>query len=1102
MTLIAAMSMDLLWHNALGAIPLAIVVAVICRFVRCRPSTRHALWLIVLLALLAPPLAPALNFADEVGTPRLFASMREGNPESSSQPPASPGVGSLTPTNRPSVAPPTNNDAAREAQPRTSAPAKPVFDQPAPFSYWTQTSLTPESAASTASEGSPDPLRGPASHPSPSVAGSGRPASTPSACDSGASVASNVEPRSIEASATPALATVTIPWLNLSIPDIAKPVTSEPPAISTVPPRESLARSALVAPAPAPPSASTDVPSFSAVQTAIEWRDWLVRVAAVRDALVSLAPIPGSMWALGVAMIMLVMLVRIWRFRRLLRRAVPADQHVTALVRECAGAIGLRSVPRTLMTPRQVSPLVWCGLQRVLLLPEHLWQDLDDAGRRAVLLHELAHVRRRDHWVCWIEMVVCTVYWWNPMAWWVRHRLRDEADYCCDAWVTAVLPRSRTAYARALLSTRQYLNVNPSRTDTPSMALGATSARTKRFARRLTMVMTERSAPRLSMCGSALALLLAGGVWLATPLWACPPEESSGPSAQAAAVAQKAEKAAKEKAVAAKEKAAAAAKSAAATGEKAAKAALEKAAAAAAAGDKAAKAELEKLAVALKAAQGGTKADKEKIEKALTEVHASMGREVKVPYTVVTPSGEKIDVVTVPGSTYEQHMAGRAPTGVIAQAAPSGQSLRQTVTARGGGQGGGDLEARINRLEERMDRLTQHIEALLSGGGQHPMAGGGAGMAAHPRNATPPPELPRTPEPPAPPSAPRARRAPGGGGAAMAPAGPNAPHPGAPGLGGRAVIAEPAEVADGGEEIVRFYELPQEKANALFEFMRRDDVPVMVAQRDGGIEVHGTAQQHRIFAAFVKLIHPEARIENIEGMAAPAGMGEREMLARERAVAGARERQTQLAQDQRAQAQTRMRDARTQLERARKQQGDELRRAGEQQRRQMEQQRKELQKQREQMQKQIEDLTRKQEELQKKAEDLRAKAEKAGDAEREQLEAQADAIEAQADALEAQADQVEAQADAQMEAMEAQLDAQQEALESQIEAQQEAIEAELEAQQERLEAEFEAQQERLEAELDAQREALEKEADLTTPTPPPAPDAPKSASTPRPPTVR
>ncbi|MHC4428154.1 MAG: hypothetical protein ACYS0D_06065, partial [Planctomycetota bacterium] len=51
---------DLLWRNALAVIPLAIVVALLCRFVPCRPSTRHTLWLVVLIVLVVAPFLPSV----------------------------------------------------------------------------------------------------------------------------------------------------------------------------------------------------------------------------------------------------------------------------------------------------------------------------------------------------------------------------------------------------------------------------------------------------------------------------------------------------------------------------------------------------------------------------------------------------------------------------------------------------------------------------------------------------------------------------------------------------------------------------------------------------------------------------------------------------------------------------------------------------------------------------------------------------------------------------------------------------------------------------------------------------------------------------------
>src|SRR5205814_4141548 len=135
-----------------------------------------------------------------------------------------------------------------------------------------------------------------------------------------------------------------------------------------------------------------------------------------------------------------------------------------------------------------------------------LWLQLDRAGRRAIVLHELAHLRRRDLWVRRIELLVTTLCWWQPLAWYARRKVREEAELCCDAWVTWLLPQERRAYATALLRAHQYIRNHS--TEAP-MGIGVVSVRAKRFARRLTMVMTHQNRPGLSWPGFGIAAALA-----------------------------------------------------------------------------------------------------------------------------------------------------------------------------------------------------------------------------------------------------------------------------------------------------------------------------------------------------------------------------------------------------------------------------------------------------------------------------------------------------------------------------------------------------------------------------------------------------------------
>jgi arginine repressor len=157
------------------------------------------------------------------------------------------------------------------------------------------------------------------------------------------------------------------------------------------------------------------------------------------------------------------------------------------------------------------SPCVW-GLGRPLLLwPACLLARLPADRERAIAVHELAHLRRRDHWVRWLELLAGCLWWWNPLFWYVRSQLRRNAELACDAWVVSTLPGARRAYAEALLEVSQLL----SRSAAPVPALGMGSQR-RDFERRLVMIMRERWAcqvPRSALVVIGVLALIALPGW-------------------------------------------------------------------------------------------------------------------------------------------------------------------------------------------------------------------------------------------------------------------------------------------------------------------------------------------------------------------------------------------------------------------------------------------------------------------------------------------------------------------------------------------------------------------------------------------------------------
>ena len=119
-----------------------------------------------------------------------------------------------------------------------------------------------------------------------------------------------------------------------------------------------------------------------------------------------------------------------------------------ALLDELAREAGIRSA-RVYAHPRVMIPFLYGILHPTILLP-HSWRAWPRGRLEAVLLHELAHVKRRDALTSAAAQIACALVWFNPLAWAARRMLVREAESSCDR---AVLAHgvSRTEYASAIV---------------------------------------------------------------------------------------------------------------------------------------------------------------------------------------------------------------------------------------------------------------------------------------------------------------------------------------------------------------------------------------------------------------------------------------------------------------------------------------------------------------------------------------------------------------------------------------------------------------------------------------------------------------------------
>jgi beta-lactamase regulating signal transducer with metallopeptidase domain len=233
-----------------------------------------------------------------------------------------------------------------------------------------------------------------------------------------------------------------------------------------------------------------------------------------------------TLWLAGMVITCLLQILRIARFQRLLVHSDVAPRWLDNLVTEVAGKMRVNR-PSTYIVPGIGSPLVWCLGRPKLLWPASLVERLPHHYHRSVVAHELAHLRRWDHWIGWLQLVAECVWWWNPLFWYVRRQLRLNAELACDALVLATLPDDRREYAEALIEVTQLL----SQTAAPMPAVGIRSGARQDFERRLIMIMRNQVPCRVPFVG-----LLAIGVLaiVSLPGWSQPAvqdqkEDASGP---------------------------------------------------------------------------------------------------------------------------------------------------------------------------------------------------------------------------------------------------------------------------------------------------------------------------------------------------------------------------------------------------------------------------------------------------------------------------------------------------------------------------------------------------------------------------------------------
>ena len=159
-----------------------------------------------------------------------------------------------------------------------------------------------------------------------------------------------------------------------------------------------------------------------------------------------------SGWVLLAAIGLLRVAAGLWQIQKLRRTAMPlANPELAALLQKTAQKFSNRR-PVKILSSEEVSVPTALGFFRpTVLIPNWAVKELPASDLNALVLHELAHLRRWDDWSNLLQKIVGAILFFHPAVWWIENRLALEREMACDDLVLAATGNPR-AYAQCLVN--------------------------------------------------------------------------------------------------------------------------------------------------------------------------------------------------------------------------------------------------------------------------------------------------------------------------------------------------------------------------------------------------------------------------------------------------------------------------------------------------------------------------------------------------------------------------------------------------------------------------------------------------------------------------
>ncbi len=271
-------------------------------------------------------------------------------------------------------------------------------------------------------------------------------------------------------------------------------IPPEPSARSRSSGAASLADNADLQPAPVPSAGADRVTAPAMLGSLITWQGYVLLA-----------------WLASVVVMMTLLIQRALFVRSLVAQSETASDAMTSILQFARQQMHVTTRVGLRLSQAIASPSV-CGLVRpIILMPQSLSSKVSEQRFKAILLHELAHIKRGDLWVSCIQTIVQIVYIYHPLLWVANAMIRKVREQAADETVLVALGEEADDYPKTLL-------------DVSRLAFGSSAlslrflgvAESKKTLHRRIKHMLTRPVPQSARIGvlGAIAILVVAAVLL------------------------------------------------------------------------------------------------------------------------------------------------------------------------------------------------------------------------------------------------------------------------------------------------------------------------------------------------------------------------------------------------------------------------------------------------------------------------------------------------------------------------------------------------------------------------------------------------------------